>query len=124
VPTWGDGSSTGTGGTFTVAEGPLNMWKGKWSPCVYQFSSNWKELEMLKLTLERLLKEEDPSLVQGTMVFYFTDNCMVYWIVALGLSGSPPLHALIKNIRVLKIWLGCHLQVVQVSGIVMISPRH
>jgi hypothetical protein len=56
VPTWGDGSDRGTGGTFTVADGPLKLWKGKWSPCLYQFSSNWKELETLKLTLKRLLE--------------------------------------------------------------------
>jgi hypothetical protein len=77
VLTWGDGSGTGTGGTFTVGKEPLKMWKGKWHPCVHQFSSNWKELETLKLTLERLL-DEDPNHVRGTAVFYFTDNSTVY----------------------------------------------
>ena len=40
VPTWGDGSGIGTGGTFEIPNGPLKMWKGKWNRMVYQFSSN------------------------------------------------------------------------------------
>ena len=59
VPTWGDDSGTGTGGTYQlpnqfVEERPLKMWKGKCSPIVYKFSSNWKELQTLNLTLQRL----------------------------------------------------------------------
>jgi hypothetical protein len=87
---------------------------------VYQFSSNWKELATLRLTLDRL-PEEDPHSVKGTTVFYFTDNSTVYWIAASGSSASPHLHALIEDIRLLEMKLGCHLQVIHVPGLVMIQ---
>jgi hypothetical protein len=118
VPTWGDGSGTGTGGTFTVSDGPLKMWNGKWSPCVYQISSNCTELVTLKLTLGQLL-DEGLTLMIGIMVFYSTNNSTIYQIAAWGASGSPHLHALIEGIYLLKLCLGCHLQVIHVPGLVM-----
>jgi hypothetical protein len=117
---WGDGSGTGTGGTFAIPGGPLRMWKGRWNPIVYKFSSNWKELSTLKLSLCRI-KEEDADSVRGTTVFYFTDNSTSYWIAASGSSGSPALHKLIEEIRLLELELGCTLQVIHVPGIIMIS---
>jgi hypothetical protein len=54
VPSFGDGSGTGTGGTVVYKEeDPMEMWMGAWSPRVYQFSSNWKEHRTLLATLER-----------------------------------------------------------------------
>jgi hypothetical protein len=135
VPSWGDGSGTGTGGTYELpAEAkfsgpgrgeipenrPLRMWKGKWSPLVYHFSSNWKELQTLNLTLKRI-EEDDPKAVRGTTVFYFTDNSTTYWIAASGSSKSPGLHALIEEIRTRELRLGCFLEVIHVPGIVMIQ---
>ena len=120
VPTWGDGSGTGTGGTFVVPGGPLRMWKGRWSPCVFKFSSNWKELSTLKLSLLRI-QEEDANAVRGTTVFYFTDNSTSYWIASSGSSSSPGLHKLIEEIRLLELKLGCSLQVVHVPGLCMID---
>jgi hypothetical protein len=61
VPMWGNGSGTGTGGTFVVPNGALRMWKGKWAPIVYKFSSNWKELMTLKLSLLYIQKEDAES---------------------------------------------------------------
>jgi hypothetical protein len=119
IPTWGDGSGTGTGGTFAIPDAPLKMWKGKWSPFVYQFSSNCKKLSTLKVTLECLLAE-DPDSIRNTTVFYFTDNSAVYWIASSGLFASEPLHALIESIWIYELRLGCHLQVVHVPGLVMI----
>jgi hypothetical protein len=124
VPTWGDGSGTGTGGTYQlpnrfVEERPLQMWKGKWSPIVYKFSSNWKELQTLNLTLQRL-EEDDPESIKGTTVFYFTDNSTTYWISAAGSSKNPALHALIEEIRTREIRLGCFLEVIHVPGLIMI----
>jgi hypothetical protein len=126
IPTWGDGSGTGTGGTYQLPRGgtfeeckPLKMWKGKWSPIVYKYSSNWKELQTLNLTLQRL-EEDDPTSIRGTTVFYFTDNSTVYWISAAGSSKSPALHALIEEIRTREIRLGCFLEVIHVPGLVMI----
>ena len=120
VPTWGDGSGTGTGGTYTLPDRPLRMWKGKWSPFVYSFSSNWKELNTLRLTLHRLLADA-PESVRGTTVFYFTDNSTTYWICCSGSSKWPRLHSLITAIRLLEFQLGCQLVVVHVPGYIMIS---
>ena len=120
VPNWGDGSGTGTGGTLGLPDRPLKMWKGKWSPVVYKFSSNWKELSTLRLTLVNL-RQEAPEEVAGTTVFYFTDNLTTYWVASSGSSPSPRLHALIEEIRLLEMELDCCLQVVHVPGVVMID---
>ena len=120
APMWGDGSGTGTGGTFIVPDGPLRMWKGKWNPAVFHFSSNWKELSTLRLSLLRLLEEGAES-VRGTTIFYFTDNSSTYWIAASGSSPSPGLHKLIEEIRLLELELDCSLQVVHVPGYLMID---
>ena len=120
VPTWGDGSGTGTGGTYTLPDRPLKMWKGKWSPFVYQFSSNWKELYTLLLTLQQLA-DDDPDSVRHTTLFYFTDNSATYWIASSGSSSSPSLHRLITEIKRLVFLLDCRLQVVHVPGYLMIA---
>jgi hypothetical protein len=120
VPMWGDGSGTGTGGTYKISDGPLRMWKGRWSPTVFKFSSNWKELSTLKLSLLRI-RDEDAQGIRGTTVFYFTDNSTTYWIAASGSSGSPGLHQLIEEIRLLELELECSLQVIHVPGLIMID---
>jgi hypothetical protein len=119
VPMWGDGSGTGTGGTFLLPDGPLQMWKGKWVPVVYDFTSNWKELATLKLSLERAIQAGEAKL-RGTTVFYFTDNSTTYWIGASGSSPSPRLHQLIREIRMLELELGIQLEIVHVPGFIMI----
>jgi hypothetical protein len=103
-----------------VPESGLRMWKGKWSPLVYHFSSNWKELQTLNLTLQRI-EEDDTIAVRGTTVFYFTDNSTTYWIAASGSSKSASLHSLIEAIRTRELRLGCYLEVIHVPGIVMIQ---
>jgi hypothetical protein len=56
------------------------MWQGQWTPVVYRFTSNWKELKTLLktllLTLQHLqqLAHELLTNLVGTTVFYFTDN--------------------------------------------------
>lgn len=119
IPSWGDGSGTGAGGTLGLPDCPLQMWMGQWSPIVYSYSSNWKELKTLLLTLRRL-KDTDRSAALGTTVFYFTDNSTTYWIAASGSSSSPGLHALIEEIRLLELELQCRLQVIHVPGVAMI----
>jgi hypothetical protein len=116
---WGDGSGTGTGGTFVLPDGLLQMWKGKWLPVVYAFSSNWKELATLKLSLERV-RDAGKDKIRGTTVFYFTDNSTTYWIGSSGSSPSPRLHKLIEEIRMLELELGLHLEIIHVPGFIMI----
>jgi hypothetical protein len=120
IPTFGDGSGTGTGGTIHLPDAPLQMWKGQWSPIVYRFSSNWKELTTLLLTLEHIARE-GPGEVQGATVFYFTDNSTTYWISQKGSSRYPSLHEQIEKIRTLETRLGCLLTVIHIPGKVMIQ---
>mmetsp|Transcript_4992 Transcript_4992/g.7655 ORF Transcript_4992/g.7655 Transcript_4992/m.7655 type:complete len:195 (-) Transcript_4992:1000-1584(-) len=59
VPTFGDRSSTGTGGTFCLpGQVSLQMWKGKWKPNVIHFTSNWKELRTLLETLQQISSQK------------------------------------------------------------------
>lgn len=120
VPTFGDGSGTGTGGTFILPSGPLQMWRGKWSPVVFGFSAVWKELATLKETLIRIQESAERTKIRDTTVFYFTDNSGVYWICSSGSSRSPGLHHVLQDIRALELSLGCMLQVVHVPGLIMI----
>ena len=120
IPTWGDGSGTGTGGTILLPDRPLKLWMGQWSPTVYHFSSNWKELKTLLLTLQQLASDCPESLA-GTTVFYFTDNTATYYISASGSSHSTGLHALIEQVQLITLKLRCHLEVIHVPGVVMIG---
>ena len=120
IPTWGDGSGTGTGGTLAVPNQPLQMWQGQWTPTVFQFSSNTKELATLLLTMQHLQKESRRA-VRGTTIFYFTDNSTTYYVAQAGTSRAPHLHHLIEQIRLIELELECRLQVVHVPGVVMIQ---
>ena len=120
VPTFGDGSGTGTGGTITIPGAPPLMWRGQWSPTVFSFTSNWKELTTLLLTLEQL-KRYHARDVKGVTLFYFTDNSATYWICQKGSSRHPHLHEQVVKIRALETQLSCHLWVIHVPGRVMIQ---
>ena len=90
VPTFGDGSGSGTdtGGTFILPEQYTLMWSGTWYPVVYTFYSNWKELATLCESLSHLLEHHLPEIV-GSTIFYFTDNSTTYYIAAFGSSPHP-----------------------------------
>ena len=120
IPTWGDGRGTGTGGTLALPDLPLQMWQGQWTPHVFRFSSNAKELATLLLTMEQIQRLGAES-VRGCTVFYFTDNSTTYYIAQANTSRAAHLHALIVKIRLLELELQCHLQVVHVPGLVMID---
>ena len=121
VPMFGDGSGTGTGGTFVLPDKASLMWSAIWSPVIYSFSSNWKELATLREALHRLLSHSNRSSIVGTTVFYFTDNTVTYFIALSGSSKFPRLRALISEIRLLEIQLGILVEVVHVPGVVMIQ---
>ena len=120
VPTWGDGSGTGTGGTLHYPGEPLQLWMGQWSPAVHHQSSNWKELKTLLLTLQQFASRPR-SETEGVTLFYFTDNSVTYYVTSSGASPSPGLHALVEEIQLLSLRLGCQLEVVHVPGVVMID---
>ena len=120
IPTFGDGSGTGTGGTIQLPSQGLQMWKAVWSPQVYSFSSNWKEISTLRLTLENI-HDRAPLTVRNTTVFYFTDNSTTYWVVNGGSSKSDRLHGQLEHIRKWEDKLQCHLAVVHVPGRVIIT---
>jgi hypothetical protein len=56
IPSFGDGSGTGTGGTLGLPNQPLRMWMAQWSLTVFSFSSNWKELKTLQLLCNNFLR--------------------------------------------------------------------
>ena len=118
VPTYGDGSGTGTGGTIQLPDAPLQMWMGQWSPHVFSYSSNWKELNTLNLTLTQL--EHTPHAIRETTVFYFTDNIVTYFICNAGSSTNPILHSLVESILLRALRLRCDLHVIHVPGKLLI----
>jgi hypothetical protein len=123
IPSFGDGSGTGTGGTVQYEEGaPFEMWLGTWHPRLFHFSANWKEMRTLLATLERA-KAQNRTDVCGITFFYFTDSMTVYCAVTKGSSSSPGLHGMVEKIKKLEIELGCHLEVVHVPGTTIITER-
>ena len=119
IPSFGDGSGTGSGGTIQHADGSFEMWMGAWSPEVWHFSSNWKELRTLLATLERAAAKGKSGFT-GATFFYFTDNLVTYFITFSGTSTSPELHAMIQVIKELEIELDITLEVVHIPGTWMI----
>ena len=119
VPTFGDGSGTGTGGTLQVGLS-TTMWMSQWQPHVFHHSSNWKELKTLELTLTQLLHSHRNS-VRGATVFYFTDNAVTYYVTSAGSSRSPGLHTLVESIKLTELTLGCTLQPIHVPGRLIIA---
>jgi hypothetical protein len=123
IATFGDGSGTGTGGTreaLGADPAPMEMWMGTWKTAVHSFSSNWKELKTLELTLARELARNGGQ-SQHTTCFYFTDNIVTYYVVSGGSARSPSLQALLYRIKNLELELGCFLEVVHVPGTVIIE---
>jgi hypothetical protein len=119
VPSFGDGSGTGTGGMVQYVEGaPFEMWMGTWHPRAYHFSANWKEMRTPLATLERAKAAE-----RDVTFFYFTDSSTVYYAVSKGSSTSKSLHAMVEKIKRSEIELGCHLEVVHVPGTTIITER-
>jgi hypothetical protein len=121
VPSFGDGSGTGTGGTVQYREAePFDMWMGVWSPRLYRFTSNWKEMRTLLATLERA-KAQRRQDISGVTFFYFTDNTTTYFAVTSGSSTAPSLHDMVEKIKQLELELDIILEVVHVPGTTIIT---
>ena len=97
------------------------MWSAVWNAVVYRFTSNFKELSTLLLSLRNLRDYGKLDTIQHSTVFYFTDNSVTYHIAASGSSGTPSLHDLISSIRLIEIELDIHLTVIHIPGVVMIQ---
>ena len=93
---------------------------GTWAAHVHSFSSNWRELKTLHLTLQRESQRED-SRSHNTTFFYFTDNLVTYYVVNNGSARNPRLQALIYQIKTLEHHLGCFLEVVHIPGTTIIQ---
>ena len=120
IPSWGDGSGTGTGGTIDLPGQDMKLWMGQWAPTVHHFSSNWKELKTLLLTLQQVATlKVNP--VKGATLFHFTDNATTHWVTCAGSSSSPGLHDLVEQIQLLCLDLEVQLQVIHVPGLIMIQ---
>jgi hypothetical protein len=70
--------------------------------------------------MERKFRQVGLSGLQGTTLFYFTDNMVSYYVIHNGSSTSPALHDLIRRIKILEVQLGCRLEAVHVPGKTMI----
>jgi hypothetical protein len=122
IPSFGDGSGTGTGSTVQYNEmDPFEMWLGTWSPRLYHFSANWKEMCTLLLATLEQAREQRRTDLRGVTLFYFTDSSTVYYAVTMGASTSPGLHDMVEKIKKLEMELGCHLEVIHVPGTTIIT---
>jgi hypothetical protein len=120
VPSFGDGSGTGTGGTVQYClDKPLQMWKAVRTTSAHLNSSNWKEAETLRLTLARA-KSSGRAEVRGCIFLYFTENIVTYFAVAKGASKIPSLHPIVAACKELEADLGCQLEPVHVPGTTII----
>jgi hypothetical protein len=93
---------------------------GTWASHVHSFSSNWRELKTLQLTLQREAQGTSGR-AKNTTVFYFTDNLVTYYVVNNGSARNPRLQALIYQIKALEQDLGCFLEVVHIPGTTIID---
>jgi len=122
---WGDGSGDGTGGTkeilsLTSPGGTgITPFMGVWSPEVHSFSSNWKELKTILVSLQRSA-QDDPSSVRNRLIIYFTDNMVSYDIIRKRRSKIAKLHQLVCEISSLEVSLDCSLICIHVPGTTMI----
>lgn len=126
VMKWGDGSGTGTGCTtefYELSPGEhkqnpnAELWMGVWLSRARPESSNWKEAMTV---LHSLRQERAMGRLQGTTVFYITDNLVSYYIINNGSSRSPKLHEIVTEILELVEELGCRLEIVHAPGKLMI----
>jgi hypothetical protein len=113
---WGDGSGSGSGGTFEwvyLGNGALpNMeaWMGAWNGTVHSFTFNWRELRTVVETLKR--EEVVFNKLRGRIVFYFTYNEVTYNICKKGYSKTVSLHLLVQQLKALEVALECRLEVI------------
>jgi hypothetical protein len=95
------------------------MWKAVWTTDARQHSSNWKEAETLRLTLERA-KTSRRVKIRGCTLFYFADDIVTYFAVAKGASRIRSLHKIVAACKELEAELGCVFEPIHVPGTTII----
>jgi hypothetical protein len=117
---YGFGGASGCrfGATLQIGDNILYEY-GQWSSEVTDTrSSNWRELNNLVETLERVVVEHD---LGGTKIFIFTNNSTAEAAFWKGTSSSEPLFELVLRLKISKMEQGFILHVVHVSGRRMIA---
>jgi hypothetical protein len=115
---FGDASGCGFGATIQIGDEILYEY-GQWSTEVTETkSSNWRELNNLVETLERVVKEYE---LAGSKIFIFTDNTTAEAAFWKGTSRSKTLFELILCLKVLEMEHGLILHGLHVSGRCMIA---
>jgi hypothetical protein len=122
---WGDGSGSGSGGTFEWVDSGkgslprMDAWMRAWNGTVHSFTPNWRELRTVVETLKR--EEVIFNELRGRMVFYFTDNDVTYNICNKGSSKTLSLHILVQQLKALELAMGRRLEVIHIPGTNMIT---
>jgi hypothetical protein len=115
---FGDASGCGFGATIQIGDEIIYEY-GQWTQEVTETkSSNWRELNNLVETLERVVKEYN---LEGSEIFIFTDNTTAEAAFWKGTSRSKTLFELVLRLKILEMDYGLILHVVHVSGRRMIA---
>jgi hypothetical protein len=122
---WGDGSGSGSGGTFECVDSgkgvlpKMEAWMWAWNGSIHNFTSNLRELRKVVESLKR--EEVVFNKLRGRMVFYFTENEVTYNVCKKGSSKTLSLHLLVQQLKDLELALGCRLESIHVPGTTMIT---
>ena len=114
---FGDAAGSGFGSVWQSKEG-LSYRYGVWGDDMQGSSSNFRELTNLVESLE--VMHMDGSL-NGTEIFFFTDNATAERAFFKGNSSSLLLHGLVTRLRDLEMNGGCIIRLCHVSGKRMIA---
>ena len=115
---FGDASGLGFGSSSWGTGERLNYRYGVWGLSIGEdSSSNYRELRNL---VESLEKSGSSGQLDGKKVFLFTDNSTAEAIASKGSSTSPLLYELIVRLFKLSTTFLCSIQVIHVSGTMMI----
>jgi len=116
-----DASGSGVGATVTSSQdSEAHYLSGVWPSKFKTFSSNWRELRAILLALQRV-KRSKPDLLQGAVVYSFTDNSTAAFSINRGTSKSKRLMHMIRELKLLEVELDCTVVSVWMSGDEMIK---
>lgn len=114
---FGDASGSGFGSSWEVNDS-IQYRYGTWGRDKDDSSSNYRELQNIVDSLEAMNKEDD---LNGSEIFFFTDNSTAERAFYKGSSSSRILHDLVTRLRMLEMNCGIKLFLCHVSGTRMIE---